>query len=158
MDYVRLGGSGLKISPPCLGTMMFGGPTDEPTAQRIVDRAREAGINFIDTADTYNAGRSEMIVGRATTKDRDSWVIATKLFNSISPARNRGFGPNRGGLSRKWVIQETEASLRRLGTDYLDIQYLHKEDHQTPLAETLRALGDLITQGKIRYFGLSNYR
>jgi len=159
MQYHGLGTSGLKVSPLCLGTMMFGGPTDEPTAGRIIDRARDAGINFIDTADGYNAGRSEMVLGRALAKDRDRWVIATKVFNPMpAPASWAGRDPNRGGLSRKWVTRETESSLTRLQTDYLDIQYLHKEDHSTPLEETIGALGDLISAGKIRYFGLSNYR
>ncbi len=159
MDYQGLGTSGLQVSALCLGTMMFGGPTDEPTASRIIDSARDAGINFIDTADGYNAGRSEMVLGRALAKDRDRWIVATKVFNRMpAPATWSGHDPNRGGLSRKWVIQETEASLNRLQTDYIDIQYLHKEDRSTPLEETVRALGDLITAGKIRYFGLSNYR
>lgn len=157
MNYKRLGQSGLKVSQLCLGTMMFGGPTDESTARRIINRAFDVGVNFIDTADGYNAGQSEMIVGRALRRTRDQWVVATKVFNPMR-AEPPGHGVNRGGLSRKWVIEETDASLRRLGTDYVDIQYLHKEDHQTPLDETVRALGDLITEGKIRYFGLSNYR
>ncbi len=152
MQYRHLGRSGLRVSPLCLGTMMFGGPTDEPTARRIVDAGRAAGVNLIDTADAYNGGRSEEITGRAIAAHRDSWVLATKLANPM------GTGPNEGGLSRKWILQAVEASLRRLGTDYIDIYYLHKEDHGTPLAETARALGDLIRQGKIRYFGLSNHR
>ena len=114
--------------------------------------AREAGVNFIDTADHYNDGRSEEIVGRIIAKSRDAWVLATKLANAM------GIGANERGLSRKWVMQAAEASLRRLGTDYLDIYYLHKEDHGTPLEETVRAMGDLVRQGKIRYFGVSNYR
>jgi aryl-alcohol dehydrogenase-like predicted oxidoreductase len=158
MDYERLGTSGLRISRLCLGTMMFGGPTDEATSQRIIASARDAGVNFIDTADAYNSGRSEMVVGRAIRSDRDSWVVATKVFNPMRARGAKGFGPNRGGLSAKWIIEATHASLRRLGTDYLDIQYLHKEDHDTPLEETVRAMGNLIAQGKIRYFGVSNYR
>ncbi len=152
MDYRNLGRSGLRVSPLCLGTMMFGGPTDEPAAQQIVARAQDAGVNFIDTADAYTSGRSEEVVGRAIRAQRDSWVLATKLANPV------GTGPNERGLSRKWVLQAAEASLRRLGTDYIDVYYLHKEDHATPLAETVRALGDLVRQGKIRYFGVSNYR
>ena len=152
MDYRKLGRSGLKVSPICLGTMMFGGPTDEPTAGRIVARAREAGVNFIDTADAYNGGKSEEVVGRTIAADRDRWVLATKLANPM------GQGPNGGGLSRKWVMQAADASLRRLGSDHIDIYYLHREDHDTPLAETVRAMGDLMRAGKIRYFGLSNYR
>ena len=152
MDYRRLGRSGLKVSPLCLGAMMFGGPTDEATSGRIIAKAREAGVNFIDTADAYNAGGSEQIVGAAITSDRDRWVVATKLANPM------GRDPNAGGLSRKWTMQAAEASLKRLGTDYIDIYYLHKEDHDTPMAETVRAMGDLIAAGKIRYFGVSNHR
>jgi aryl-alcohol dehydrogenase (NADP+) len=152
MEYRRLGRSGLKVSPLCLGTMMFGGPTDEATSRSIIADARERGINFIDTADSYNAGKSEEVVGRAIGNQRDSWVLATKLANPT------GQGPNAGGLSRKWVMQACEASLRRLGTDYIDVYYLHKEDHGTPLEETVRAMADLVRAGKIRYFGVSNYR
>jgi aryl-alcohol dehydrogenase-like predicted oxidoreductase len=152
MDYRKLGASGLKVSRLCLGTMMFGGPTDEPTARRITDKARDAGINFIDTADAYNAGESEAVTGRAIKPQRDWWVLATKLANPT------GKGPNGGGLSRKWVMQAADASLKRLGTDYIDIYYLHKEDHDTPLAETVHALADLIRAGKLRYVGVSNYR
>jgi aryl-alcohol dehydrogenase-like predicted oxidoreductase len=152
MHYRNLGRSGLKISPICLGTMMFGGPTDEATSSRIVAKAREAGVNFIDTADAYNGGNSEAVVGRAIANDRSNWILATKLANQI------GNDPNHGGLSRRWVLQAADDSLRRLGTDFIDIYYLHKEDHATPLAETVRAIGDLIRAGKVRYFGVSNYR
>ncbi len=150
MEYRKLGRSGLKVSPLCLGTMMFGGPTDEPTSMRIIARARDAGVNFIDTADAYNQGRSEEIAGRGVAAERDKWVLATKLANAM------GEGPNERGLSRKWVMQAADASLKRLGTDYLDIYYLHKEDHDAPLEETVRAMGDLVRLGKIRYFGVSN--
>jgi aryl-alcohol dehydrogenase (NADP+) len=132
--------------------MMFGGPTDEPTAQRIIANAREAGVNFIDTADAYTGGRSEEVTGRAISNQRDQWVLATKLANAT------GEGPNGGGLSRKWVMRAIDASLRRLGTDYIDVYYLHKEDLGTPLDETVRAVGDLVRAGKIRYFGVSNYK
>jgi aryl-alcohol dehydrogenase-like predicted oxidoreductase len=152
MKYSSLGRSGLKISPLCLGTMMFGGPTDEASSGRIVAKAREAGVNFIDTADAYCGGNSEVVVGRAISNSRQNWVLATKLANQI------GDDPNRGGLSRRWVLQAAEESLKRLGTDYIDIYYLHKEDHSTPLEETVRAIGELIRQGKVRYFGVSNYR
>lgn len=152
MIYRTLGRSGLRVSPLCLGTMNFGGPTDAATAGRIIARAREAGVNFIDTADAYTGGESERIVGLAIAAERDGWVLATKLANPT------GAGPNGQGLSRKWVMQAAEASLRRLGTGYIDIYYLHKEDHSTPLEETVRAMGDLVRAGKIRYFGLSNYR
>ncbi len=152
MHYRQLGRSGLKVSPICLGTMMFGGPTDQATSARIVAKAHEAGVNFIDTADAYSKGASEEVVGRAISNSRDKWVLATKLANPM------GDDPNRSGLSRKWVLQAADESLKRLGTDYIDIYYLHKEDHSTPLDETVRAMGELIRQGKVRYFGVSNYR
>jgi aryl-alcohol dehydrogenase (NADP+) len=152
MQQKKLGASGLKISQLCLGTMMFGGPTDEATSNRIVAKARDQGVNFIDTADVYNGGKSEEVTGRAIGNQRHDWVLATKVANKM------GEGANRGGLSRKWVMQAAEESLKRLGTDYIDIYYLHLEDHATPLAETVRAMGDLLRQGKIRYFGVSNYR
>ncbi len=152
MDYVSLGRSGLKVSPLCLGTMMFGGRTDEADSRTIIGMARDAGLNFVDTADVYNEGRSEEIVGRAISDDRDAWVLATKACNPM------GKGPNDRGLSRRWLMLACEASLRRLGTDWIDVYYLHKEDPSTPLEETVSALGDLIRQGKIRYFGLSNFR
>ncbi|XUM23178.1 aldo/keto reductase [Bradyrhizobium oligotrophicum S58] len=152
MQYRQLGRSGLKVSPICLGTMMFGGPTDEPTSARIIAKARDAGINFIDTADAYNKGASEEVVGRAIARERDRWIVATKLANPM------GDDPNRAGLSRRWVLQAADESLRRLGTGHIDIYYLHKEDHATPLEETVRAIGDLTRAGKIRYFGVSNYR
>jgi aryl-alcohol dehydrogenase-like predicted oxidoreductase len=152
MQYRKLGRSGLKVSPLCLGTMMFGGQTDEPASARIIARARDAGINFIDTADVYNDGRSEEIVGRGIGPERDHWVLATKMANVM------GAGPNQRGLSRRWMFQAADASLRRLGTDWIDLMYLHKEDHETPLEETVGAIADLMRRGKIRYFGVSNYR
>src|ERR1700686_4658213 len=152
MQYRSLGRSGLKISPICLGTMMFGGPPHEATSARIIAKAREAGVNFIDTADAYSNGNSEAVVGRAISNNRPNWVLATKLANPM------GDDPNRVGLSRRWVLQAADESLKRLGTDYIDIYYLHREDHSTPLAETVRAMGELIQKGKVRYFGVSNYR
>jgi aryl-alcohol dehydrogenase-like predicted oxidoreductase len=152
MEYRTLGRSGLRVSPLCLGAMMFGGATDEATATRIIARAREQGVNFIDTADGYNAGRSEEIVGRAIREHRSWWVLATKCANPT------GQGPNARGVSRRHVFDAVEGSLRRLGVDVIDVLYLHKEDHATPLVETVRALADLIRAGKIRYFGVSNYR
>lgn len=152
MEYRNLGRSGLQVSPLCLGTMMFGGRTDAEASNKIIDLARTAGINFIDTADVYNEGESERITGAAIAGDRHEWVLATKLANPM------GEGPNSRGLSRKWVIEACEASLRRLGTDFIDVYYLHKEDHRTPLEETVRAVADLIRAGKVRYLGLSNYR
>src|SRR3982074_1362080 len=132
MDYRQLGRSGLKISPICLGTMMFGGATDEPTSSRIVAKAREAGVNFIDTADAYSGGNSEKVVGRAISNNRQNWILATKLANQI------GSDPNHGGLSRRWVLQAAEDSLKRLGTDFIDIYSLHKEAHAPALGETVR--------------------
>jgi aryl-alcohol dehydrogenase-like predicted oxidoreductase len=152
MEYRTLGRSGLKVSPLCLGTMMFGAATDEATSRRIVERAREQGVNFIDTADVYGAGASEEVVGRAIAAHRDWWVLATKIANPT------GEGPNARGLSRRYAFQAVEASLRRLGVEVIDILYLHKEDHTTPLDETVRALVDLIRAGRIRHFGVSNYR
>ena len=152
MEYRPLGKSGLKVSPLCLGAMMFGGPTDEPTAARIVAKARDQAINFIDTADGYTGGKSEEVVGRAIREHRSWWVLATKIANAT------GQGPNARGLSRRQVNHAVEGSLRRLGVSEIDLLYLHKEDHSTPLAETVHALADLIRVGKIRYFGVSNYR
>lgn len=152
MEYRQLGKSGLKVSPLCLGTMLFGRETTPQESQLIIERARDVGVNFIDTADTYVAGESERLVGQYIKTTRDDWVLATKLANKM------GADPNSGGLSRKWVLKACEDSLRRLKSDYIDIYYLHKEDPKTPLEETIRAIGDLIREGKIRYFGISNYR
>jgi aryl-alcohol dehydrogenase (NADP+) len=152
MDYRNLGRSGVKVSPLCLGTMMFGGPTDEADSRRIVDRAREQGVNFIDTADVYTDGRSEEIVGRAIKAQRDWWVLATKFAN---PTQD---GPNGRGASRRYIFRAVEDSLRRLDTPVIDILYIHREDLATPLEETVRALETLVRDGKIRYFGVSNFR
>ncbi|MPQ67601.1 MULTISPECIES: aldo/keto reductase [Pseudomonas] len=153
MSYRTLGHSGLQVSTLTLGSMMFGEQTDTETSLRIIDKAWDQGINFIDTADVYTGGRSEEIVGEAIARHRHEWILATKA----------GFGPvdgkpNRSGLSRKHLFNAIEASLGRLGTDYLDIYYLHREDHSTPLEVTISAIGDLLRQGKIRHWGLSNYR
>jgi aryl-alcohol dehydrogenase-like predicted oxidoreductase len=152
IPFKRLGASGVVVSRLALGTMTFGDRTDEAEAGRIFAEAVEAGVNFIDTADTYAKGRSEEITGRLLAGQRDRFVLATKLANPNGP------GPNERGLSRKWIVHELEQSLRRLGTDYVDILYLHKEDHGTPLEETARAVADLRRAGKIRYFGISNFR
>lgn len=152
MEYRYLGRSALRISPLCLGTMMFGGATDEATANRIIAKAREQGFNFLDTADGYNGGASEEVVGRALRSDRDHWVLATKFGHRF------GSGPNEGGQSRKWIIQSVEASLKRLKTDYIDLLYFHKADPGMPFEEGLRAIDDLISQGKLRYYGVSNFR
>ncbi|MEJ0084982.1 MAG: aldo/keto reductase [Pseudomonadota bacterium] len=152
MNYRNLGRSGLKVSPLCLGTMMFGGPTDEATAHRIVGRAAEQGFNFIDTADVYNEGRAEEIVGRAIASNRAHWILATKFGNPTGP------GPNDRGLSRAHAFRAVGASLQRLRTDVIDILYLHREDPTTPLDETVGAIADLIRAGHIRHFGVSNVR
>ena len=152
MKYRRLGRSGLHVSPICLGTMMFGDRTEARDAERIVDSARDAGINFVDTADVYTTGASEEMTGEILKRDRDSWVLATKVGNAMSDA------PNMRGLGRKWLMRAIDDSLSRLQTDYVDIYYLHRPDHDTPMEETLGALKDIIAAGKARYFGLSNYR
>jgi aryl-alcohol dehydrogenase-like predicted oxidoreductase len=152
MDYRYLGRSALKVSPLCLGAMMFGGETDEATSKRIIDKAFDQGVNFIDTADVYHAGRSEEIVGRAIADRRDSFVVATKFGYPTTQ------GPNEQGQSRKWIYQSVDASLKRLGTDYIDLLYFHRAVPDQPLEEAVRAVGDLIRQGKVRYFGLSNFR
>ncbi|MGF1476171.1 MAG: aldo/keto reductase [Geminicoccaceae bacterium] len=152
MDQVSLGRSGTMVSKLCLGTMMFGGRTDEAETRRIIDSAADTGVNFIDTADVYNGGASEELVGRAIASRRYDWVLATKAGNRLSEL------PNRGGLSRRWLIKACEDSLRRLGTESIDIYYLHLEDHGTPMEETVGALADLVRQGKIHHIGLSNFR
>jgi aryl-alcohol dehydrogenase (NADP+) len=156
MDYRQLGRSGLHVSPVCLGTMMFGDRTDAGAAREIVAHAFDAGINFIDTADVYNGGESERIVGDCIGGARPRWILATKVANVMPGAGNEA--PHTGGLSRRWIIAACDASLARLRTDWIDIYYLHKDDTRTPLAETIGAVGELLRAGKIRYFGLSNYR
>ena len=156
MEYRTLGRSGLKVSPLCLGTMMFGGQTDELVARQIVDRAFEQGVNFIDTANVYNAGKSEEVVGQLIAAHRDKWVLATKFAGG--PSTESGGWPNQSGASRKHIIAAVEASLKRLGTDYIDLIYVHREDRSVRAEETIGALADLIRNGKIRYYGLSNHR
>ncbi len=152
MDYRYLGRSALQVSPLCVGAMMFGGATDEATSARIIDKARDRGINFIDTADGYNGGKSEEVVGGAIKAHRHHWVLATKFGHRISDA------PNHGGQSRKWIFQDVEDSLRKLGTDHIDLLYFHKADVNAPFEEPLRAIQDLMAQGKIRYYGVSNFK
>ncbi len=152
MEYCRLGASGIEVSPLCLGTMTFGDRTDAAEAQRIVDAAFDAGINFIDTADNYGNGVSERIVGAAIKATRQRWILATKAGNVMTAK------PHDGGLSRRWLLRACDDSLARLGTDHIDIFYLHRDDPDTPIAETVGVLDDLIRGGKIRYFGVSNYR
>ena len=152
MPYRRLGSSNLKVSTLCLGTMMFGHQTPFEEAARIVASAREHGINFIDTADVYNKGQSEVDVGKLLIGQRHHWVLASKLGNAVSDSVNEG------NYSRRWLMQETDAILKRLQTDYLDILYLHRDYPDANLEEAVRAVGDLISAGKIRSFGLSNFR
>jgi len=161
MDYRSLGHSGLKVSPICLGTMMFGDRTDAAEAGRIVASAREAGVNFIDTADVYAKGESERITGKLIAPDRHRWVLATKVANPMpAPGISNpgGDDPHRRGTSRKWIMRAIDESLERLGTDYIDLYYVHKDVEDTPLAETLGALADLVRAGKIRHYGVSNFR
>jgi aryl-alcohol dehydrogenase-like predicted oxidoreductase len=152
MEYRNLGKSSLRVSPICLGTMNFGDRTDAAEAGRIVASAREAGVNFIDTADAYAKGDSERVTGKLIAPDRDRWVLATKVANPM------GDDPNRRGTGRKWIMAAIDESLERLGTDYVDIYYLHRDIEETPLEETVAAMGDLIRAGKVRYLGVSNFR
>ena len=152
MQYNVLGQSGLKVSEICLGTLTFGDLTDKKTATKIVDSARKAGVNFIDTADSYADSRSEAMVGDLIKQDRDDWILATKVGSSQgTPARRKG-------LTRKWMRQAIDHSLRRLKTDYIDIYYMHHVDWETPLAESVSTMGDIIAAGKARYWGFSNHR
>ncbi|MBP0598534.1 aldo/keto reductase [Herbaspirillum sp. LeCh32-8] len=152
MQYRRLGKSNLKVSALCLGSMMFGDQTDFEESGRIVASAREHGVNFIDTADVYTKGKSEEIVGKLLRGQRDHWVLASKLGNSMSGA------PNESHYSRSWILRETDNILRRLDTDYLDILYMHRDYQEENLEEAVQSLGDLIRAGKIRGFGVSNFR
>jgi aryl-alcohol dehydrogenase (NADP+) len=156
MDYRQLGSSGVHVSPVCLGTMMFGDRTDAAAAREIVAHAFDAGVNFVDTADVYNGGESERIVGDCIADARSRWILATKVANVMPGAGNEA--PHTGGLSRRWIMAACNASLARLRTDWIDIYYLHKDDTRTPLAETVAAIGELMRAGKIRYFGVSNFR
>jgi aryl-alcohol dehydrogenase-like predicted oxidoreductase len=152
MTYETLGASGLKVSRLWLGTMMFGDPTGADEAARMVEAARAAGVNAIDTADNYAAGESERVVGRLIAADRERWVLATKAANPT------GDGPNDRGLSRRHLLRAVEDSLKRLQTDWIDVLYLHREDESTPPEETAAALATLIERGRIHYFGISNFR
>lgn len=152
MEYTRLGNTGLKVSRVCIGTNMFGAEyVDDARAISVVNTAFEHGINFIDTADAYNSGKSEHVVGKAVKGRRNDFVIASKGFIATGP------GPNEVGLSRKHLIDAVEGSLRRLDTDYIDLYQVHYFDPNTPLEETLRTLDDMVRQGKIRYLGCSNF-
>jgi aryl-alcohol dehydrogenase-like predicted oxidoreductase len=148
-----LGRTGVSVSPLCLGAMMFGpwGNSDEADSIRVIHRALDAGINFVDTADVYSAGESEKIVGKALAGRRDDVVLATKFFMPM------GTGPNERGGSRRWIIRAAESSLRRLDTDYIDLYQVHRPSPDTDVEETLGALTDLVRQGKVRYIGSSSY-
>jgi len=152
MDYRKVGRTGLKVSPVCLGTMTFGDQVSEADATAMMHAAMEAGVNFIDTANMYAKGRSEEIVGKALKGRRDNVVLATKVG---SEGNDR---PNEHGLSRKHIMRAVETSLRRLDTDYIDIYYIHRPDYATPIEETLRTLDNLVRDGKVRYLGCSNMR
>jgi 1-deoxyxylulose-5-phosphate synthase len=162
MRYIKLGTSGLDVSPVAIGAMTYGDPgrghpvwsLDEETSRPLIRHALETGINFFDTANMYSYGSSEEILGRALKDfaNRDDIVIATKLRHPMRP------GPNGKGLSRKAIMTEADHSLRRLGTDYIDLYQIHRNDHETPLEETLEALHDLVKAGKVRYLGASSMR
>jgi aryl-alcohol dehydrogenase-like predicted oxidoreductase len=154
MELKNLGSTGVKVSPLCLGAMMFGGwgNPDHDDSVRIIHAALDAGINFVDTADVYSQGESETIVGKALSSiDRSRVVLATKVHFPM------GDDPNAQGNSRRWITAEVENSLRRLGTDYIDIYQIHRPDETTDIHETLGALTDLVHAGKIRYFGSSTF-
>jgi aryl-alcohol dehydrogenase-like predicted oxidoreductase len=159
MQYVRLGGTGLKVSRICLGMMTYGSSSwrdwvlDGPEAEPIVRRAAEQGVTFYDTADMYSVGASEEVTGhilREIYASRDDYVLATKVFNPM------GDGPNDRGLSRKHIMAAIDASLRRLGTDYVDLYQIHRWDPETPIEETMEALHDVVRAGKARYLGASS--
>ena len=152
MEYRNLGKCGLKVSEICLGTMTFGHGADETEAKSMVDLALDRGVNFFDTADSYADAQSEVFLGKALKGIRNEAVVATKFFNPM------GSGPNDSGMSRYHVMDAIEGSLRRLGMDHVDIYYIHHVDDETPLEEMLRALDDLVHQGKVRYIGCSNYQ
>lgn len=153
MEYRTLGRTGVEVSTYCLGAMMFGefGNPDHDDCVRIIRRALDAGINFVDTADVYSQGESEEIVGKALEGRRDEVVLATKVHGRM------GKGRNRSGNSRRWITQEVDDSLRRLGTDWIDLYQVHRPDPTTDLEETLGALTDLVRQGKVRYIGCSTF-
>lgn len=153
MQYRRLGKSGLKVSSICLGTLMFGGPTSEEDSLAILRRGREEGINFYDTANIYNAGRAEEVLGKfIAEQSRNDLVVATKGRSPMGP------GPNQSGASRKHLMQELHDSLKRLRVDTIDLYYVHAWDAETDLEETLRALDDMVRMGKVQYVACSNFR
>ena len=152
MEYRSLGKAGVKVSRLCLGTMMFGGQTSEADSIKITHKALDQGINFIDTANMYNAGESEVVVGKALQGKRDKVILATKGRQKM------GEGPNQQGASRVHLMHELNASLKRMNTDYIDLYYVHTPDYSTPIEETLRALDDMVHSGKVHYLACSNFR
>ena len=152
MHYRNLGKSNLKVSALCLGTMMFGDQTDNKAAADILAHAHAHGVNFVDTADVYTKGASEEMLGELIKPNRHDWLLATKLGNKMSERANEGH------YSRTWMLRELDASLRRLQTDHIDIYYMHRDDERMDLEEPLRALADMVRAGKIRYWGVSNFR
>ncbi|MBL9095750.1 MAG: aldo/keto reductase, partial [Alphaproteobacteria bacterium] len=158
MEYIRLGRTGLKVSRLCLGCMTYGTPKwrewvlDETASRPFFKQALDLGINFFDTADMYSLGASEEVTGRALKEmaKRDQVVIATKVYNPM------GKGPNDRGLSRKHIIEAIDASLKRLGTDYVDLYQIHRFDYETPIEETIEALSDVVKAGKALYIGASS--
>jgi len=153
MQYRKLGNSGLKVSEISLGSWLtYGGYVADDNAVRSIEQAYDLGVNFFDTANMYERGEAEKVMGKALSQyPRESYVLATKVFNKM------GEGPNDRGLSRKHIMEQCDASLKRLGTDYIDIYYCHRYDKETPLEETLRALDDLVTRGKVLYIGVSEW-
>ena len=159
MEYIRFGSTGMKVSRICVGCMSYGGPSErwqwalnEEQSRPFIQQALELGINFFDTANVYSEGGSEVVVGKALrdfAASRDEVVIATKVFFDMGP------GPNQGGLSRKHILSSIDASLKRLGTDYVDLYQIHRWDYNTPIEETLEALNDVVRAGKARYIGAS---
>lgn len=151
MEYTTLGSTGVQVSSLCFGTMSFGGDADEATSQAMYTRCREAGINFFDCANVYQKGRSEELLGQFMKGERDKVVITSKVYFPM------GQDPNARGAHRQHIRHAVEGSLKRLGTDYIDVYFIHRFDEKTPLEETLRALDDLVAQGKILYAGASNF-
>jgi aryl-alcohol dehydrogenase-like predicted oxidoreductase len=153
VHFRPLGRTGMRVSPVCLGTMMFGawGGTDADTCAAILHRAMDEGVNFIDTADVYARGESEEFVGKALRGHRDNVILATKVNNQMAPS------PNHGGNSRRWIMRAVEGSLRRLGTEWIDLYQVHRPDPVTDIDDTLSALDDLVRQGKVRAIGSSTF-
>lgn len=151
MEFRYLGNSGLRVSTICLGTMDFGSSMTDATAAKVVNMARDSQVNFIDCADAYSGGKAETVLGKLLKKDRASWILATKVGQQDGPPERKR------GLSRKWIMEGIDASLKRLATDYVDIYYMHHRDRDTPLIESVTAMRDVIASGKATYWGFSNH-